>query len=464
MNNLPATVQRNLPAALERQATRIHALVCAAFDASGFNHRNRDGSDFVIRFDTIALIGGRLWLGHIDTQSLWHFSADKVESRQSNIEARIQQATNNLPARIIQMDAVNSDWTGIGVLVDMRPEKKVELPTSVSLPIDRYPLHELIVPIGITAKGHIEYRLEQLGNILVGGTSRFGKTNWIKSVLTVLRDRNAGDVEFVIIDAKGKDFRSFNGTAGMWNGYGVITDLQNAIAITEDLIAEMNRRFLDEDDNATRLFVVVDELIDFIEQDGIHGQLTSNLLRLASKGLGAGIQFVFGATSPDANTVRAGIKKNCNTRIAFQCMTAGQSLTIIEERGAESLPNIKGRFLARLPDRPNKLVMGQAYYVEDEVVALAQLIAAKPKARLTVFEARMVVWAVEHNAGKMSVWDLFEQFGNDPDSLSANRLKSLLSRWEEEGLLEYRGKPRFVTTVMEELARSILADQTVTIS
>ncbi len=164
--------------------------------------------------------------------------------------------------------------------------------------------------------------------------------------------------------------------------------------------------------------LVVDEFIDLAALAGLRSLFYRALLRLASKGAALGIYLILAATNPKAEVINTLIRANCSTRLAFRCAERRQSEAILEQPGAEALPAIPGRMLARLPGRSGLLEL-QAYYVE----SLPQ--TAGPA--LTEEERALVEYALEHLGGAFPVGQLAEAFRG---RLTAWRIRQVAEEWE----------------------------------
>lgn len=350
-----------------------------------------------------------------------------------------------------------TDSFGLAVQVGRYPaQPRQPLPRHVPLDLSHCPAGMAYpIPLGVGHRGPVWCSLPDLGHILVGGTTRTGKTAWIRAALTALTSTHTADqVRIAVVDPKGVDFARWEPPHLL----GMATDVDDAARLVGEVLTEAEARqsrfaavganSLAAYQRATRqpipaMVLVVDEFIDLAVLAGMRSPFYRSLLRLASKGAGLGIYLVLAATNPKAEIVNTLIRANCATRLAFRCAERRQSEAILEQAGAEDLPAVPGRMLARLPGRPGLLEL-QAYYVE----ALPQ--TAGPA--LTEEERALVEYAIQHLGGAFPVGQLAEAFRG---RMTAWRIRTLAEEWERRGWLtrpRHATDPRRVTDELLEAA------------
>ena len=486
MSTLPARQQptSNLPDILRNRVIHSRKRMYAAFNqVPGLSHINENGTVFAPRFLSIRIVNDRFVVFVLDLQRLYHIPLARL--RKPEVMDRLSQAVH-APVRLWDLTSLGH---GLSYVMDLAAQPRVELPRSVALELGDLPDGQWLVPIGYSRSGTVFKSLPTLGHSLVGGTSRFGKTNFVQGILAALAAHHSPEqIRIAVIDAKGTDYGRWSRLPHLWAPIAV--DLADAQALAEALCAEMDRRFrqlfpavgasnwIEYNEKADQpiapIFVVVDEFVDFVllQPRGINGDLSLSLVRLASKAAGAGIFLCVAATNPDAKTIHTGIRKNCATRIAFQCTEDGQSITILERPGAERLPMIPGRLLAKLPDRPAEVIEMQAMYLSGEEldrIAAGLNLGVQPAVptlhcasaasasvevipALSGIEIEMVRFAVAHD-GSLSTRQLYPAFVSTR-RLSEPQLRETLRRWEEAGWTtpSKSNRSRRIRPVLAELA------------
>ncbi|SVD92403.1 uncharacterized protein METZ01_LOCUS445257, partial [marine metagenome] len=176
----------------------------------------------------------------------------------------------------------------------------------------------------------------------------------------------------------------------------VMTTAENAVAILDSAIVEMERRFQVFADARVRniteyhecrienpdlepipfLVVVIDELADLMMTSG--RAIEEPITRLAQKARAVGIHLVVATQRPSVDVITGLIKSNFPARIAFQVSSKVDSRTIIDQMGAEKLLG-KGDMLFLLPGTASPLRLHNAYVTLDEIQAIMKHIEDQPK-------------------------------------------------------------------------------------
>lgn len=282
---------------------------------------------------------------------------------------------------------------GLTYIVDLRPpatrHKTHKLPKRVDLDLAGVPAGGYQVPIGVGASGAIWRSLTDLGHVLLGGATRTGKSVWLQSALAALLTANEPkELQLALCDPKAVEFSLWTGVPHLLCPIAV--DVSEADQVTGALVAEMDRRQglfasafarnltaynVHADEPLPVVLFVCDEIADITLGLGKSSQAYVDLSRLVAKGQGLGV-FVWAATqNPKAEVLGTLARGQFLTRLAFRMNESVQSRVILETSGAESLPNVKGRMLARLPDVAH-LVLAQGYNLDDdELLSVARGLA-----------------------------------------------------------------------------------------
>jgi DNA segregation ATPase FtsK/SpoIIIE-like protein len=122
------------------------------------------------------------------------------------------------------------------------------------------------------------------------------------------------------------------------------------------------------------------------------------------------------------------------------------SRTILNQPGAEQLPDVKGRMLALVEGQNRAPMELQGYYLSDDMVkTVIAGLSDRQYSRLTELERELVRYAIEELAGEFKVESLYEAFKGQ---ISKRRLTTLAQVWERRGWLtepQHRADPRRVT-------------------
>ncbi len=350
---------------------------------------------------------------------------------------------------------VVTDSVGLAVQIGRFPTSPASpLPRHIPLDLSHRPVGMLYpVPVGVSKNGPLWASLPDMGHILVGSTTRTGKTMWIQAALVALTTAHTpGDLRVAIVDPKEVDFARWRGVehiigvAGSDDAEQLVGDVLNEAESRQKRFSAAGATswlaYRQKAEDLPLIVLVVDEFIDLAVLAGLRSPFYRNLLRLASKGAGMGVYLVLAATNPKAEVINTLIRANCSTRIAFRCAERRQSEAILEVPGAEELPPVPGRALVRFPGGV-RLREVQSYYVE---------LPGPREPELGEVERALVRYAVEHLDGKFPVNQLAEAFRG---KVTAWRIRLLAEDWERRGWLtrpRHATDPRRVTDELRRLA------------
>lgn len=231
------------------------------------------------------------------------------------------------------------------------------------------------VTLGKHYKGWIHHDFDKIPHMVLGGTTRFGKTVFMKDILTQLILENPDDVEFYIIDLKGGlEFSKFEHLRQvMWVAKNpaeasvllklIHDEMSGKFNEDGELIEEgLYQRFLKNNWSnivdtplKKRRFVIVDEGAQLAaekwmkkDMKDLLGYCQYTLGEIARLGGALGYRLIFGTQYPTADILPRQIKMNSDIKISFRLGTGYASEVVLDEQGAEKLPtDIKGRALVK---------------------------------------------------------------------------------------------------------------------
>jgi DNA segregation ATPase FtsK/SpoIIIE, S-DNA-T family len=231
---------------------------------------------------------------------------------------------------------------------------------------------------------------EQRGSIpshaphtLVAGTTGSGKSVLIQNLLLDLAVRNSPErVHIHIIDPKqGVDYFGLEGLPHLQGG--LIVEQQQALSLLQELVAEMDRRYvLFRDVRVNKLaaynekvgadalpvvFVVHDEFAEWMLTEAYRDSVTSLVSRLGVKARAAGIHLLFAAQRPDSNVMPMQLRDNLGNRLVLRVEGEGTSEIALGMKGAERLLG-RGHIAARLSGEPD-VIFGQVPFLPDNEIS-----------------------------------------------------------------------------------------------
>lgn len=227
--------------------------------------------------------------------------------------------------------------------------------------------------LGVTMVGDpLIEDLATLPHLLIAGATGSGKSTLMRTIIcSIIASKRKDQVEFVLSDTKGVDFRAFAGIPHL--KYPIAYDVEDTVQQLRYEIDEMNDR-LDKigasgthniaEYNAKQgtnikatlpyTVVVIDELCDIMEMRGEkRGERPGQeaISKLAQKARASGIHLLCATQRPSVNVVSGSIKANFPARLSFKLPSEADSRTVLNNSGAEHLLS-KGDMFYLSPIRP----------------------------------------------------------------------------------------------------------------
>lgn len=217
------------------------------------------------------------------------------------------------------------------------------------------------IPIGKSLEGFVFHNFEHIPHLVVAGTTRFGKTVFLKNAMTFLIEHHSEDVEFYLIDLKGglefskfENLKQVKGTAtNMYEAHELLCDIHELVESEMRSFRKKGYNNISSSPIKKRRFIIVDEAAQ-LAVDKFHTNAEKKLLsesqyilsEVARIGGGIGFRLIFCTQYPTADTLPRQIKQNSDAKLSFRLGTGYASQVAIDEYGAEKLPSdIKGRAL-----------------------------------------------------------------------------------------------------------------------
>lgn len=245
------------------------------------------------------------------------------------------------------------------------------------------------IPIGRSVERTLFHDFRKYPHLLVAGMTRYGKTVFLKLLISSIVVAKPKSAQFVLVDMKGG--LAFNRYRALKQTKWLATNVDEALRALRWAADEIKRRhkyFLEhgvekiEDLTKpyTRIFVIIDEAAELTAQgrrgkDAQPYQECERLLSyIARVGAGLGIHLVYCTQYPTAATLPQQIKQNCDATISFRLRNSTASRVVFDESDkAEKLPPIPGRAIYRT-DRDVEI---QVFNVDD--ARINEIIAANKR-------------------------------------------------------------------------------------
>ncbi|WP_406269013.1 FtsK/SpoIIIE domain-containing protein [Actinacidiphila glaucinigra] len=226
-------------------------------------------------------------------------------------------------------------------------------------------LHELDKPAkpgalsfiaGIAPSGSAHIAdLSRLPHLLVAGATGSGKSVFLRGLLIeLLRSRTPEQLELIIIDPKRLDFAPFAKAPHVRNSQ-IISDADIALETLQSVLeCELERRqpILEEAgvssasefyesggtlEELPQLVILVDEFADLILSGSDRKAFSELIQRYAQLTRAYGIFLVLATQRPSVDVITGSIKANLSARMAFSLPSHRDSMTVLDQGGAENL-------------------------------------------------------------------------------------------------------------------------------
>ena len=212
----------------------------------------------------------------------------------------------------------------------------------------------------------------EVAHALIAGTTGSGKTALARTMIASLALTNRlADLSLVLIDPKGRGYGVFAGLPHLMGP--VVTEVDEAVAVLDGLVGEMERRDRLAPAQVPRLVVFIDELADLLMTGG--AAAARAVTRLAQRGRGAGIHLVACTQKPSASVTGTLLKATFPLRLVGSVPSADDAKVAagVPGTGAESLMG-RGDFL--LVAKGQQIRFQAAFIAEQDIAHIVRCLGA----------------------------------------------------------------------------------------
>ncbi len=237
--------------------------------------------------------------------------------------------------------------------------------------------------------------LKKLPHLLIAGTTGSGKSVGINAMILSLLYKNSPDqLKLIMIDPKMLEFSIYNDIPHLLTP--VITKAKQAVAALNNMVTEMERRYLLMSESRTKnienynektikkggkpfpyIVVIIDELADLMMTSG--KDVEHSIARLAQMARASGIHLVVATQRPSVDVVTGLIKANLPSRISYRVGQRIDSKIILDQQGAESLLG-RGDMLFTPPGMTGLIRLHAPWSTEDEIERIVEFIKSQREA------------------------------------------------------------------------------------
>lgn len=222
-----------------------------------------------------------------------------------------------------------------------------------SYPYDLFPSKgNWTIPVGMAQEGVVYHDFDAIPHMTIAGATTWGKTVFLKMLMTHLIENNPDGAEFYILDLKGglafhryTNLKQVKVVAGNYKESAkallrVEKDIKNDMVEFKKIYAENAK----EANMPTRKFIIIDEAGELVphksmsEDDKEYTRTCQRVLSYIARVSGQlGYKLLFGTQYPTAEILDNQIKANSLAKISFRLSTSIQSNVALDQKGAETL-------------------------------------------------------------------------------------------------------------------------------
>ena len=224
---------------------------------------------------------------------------------------------------------------------------------------------------------------ERTPHMVIGGATRYGKSNLINCIITALLEQEPQNVHFHLIDLKGGvelcDYERLTQTASIAyepeEALRTLEGAYNAMRATQKTLKSKAHKNVQQAGIKERHFIIIDEVGELNpseavtkEEKAIKTQCQTYMSQIARLGAGLGFRQILATQYPTGDVIPRQCKQNSDIKICFRVQSEVASRVVLDRTGAEQLPEVKGRALLQ---RADKRVMIQTPLIHSEVIRQA---------------------------------------------------------------------------------------------
>ncbi|MFG3610975.1 FtsK/SpoIIIE domain-containing protein [Rummeliibacillus stabekisii] len=263
------------------------------------------------------------------------------------------------------------------------------------------------VPIGYTQNGNvIRHDFDKDKHLIIAGATGYGKSAILKLISTVLIKQQPDNTELSLIDLKGGSaFHRFRNCKQVQNysrdpeeAENILIDIQKRMNHSFENVVDKGFEDVKEAKVKKRHFVIIDEAADLTE----YKKAMTIITDIARRGRSAGYYLIFCTQYPTMQVIPPQTKRNIIARLCYVVDTDTASRVVLDESGADKLPDIPGRgiykntvkrFVVQSPFISNKeiheLIKPYIEEVKEEVqenIAETKTVVTKGRKHTVTFE------------------------------------------------------------------------------
>lgn len=256
----------------------------------------------------------------------------------------LQQLQELWKTKLTEQKEIELDWDGLLII------RVYDKPLATKIDWDEILLKpkSWSVPIGYTRNGDmIEHDFDKSKHLIIAGATGYGKSAILKLITTTLIEQQPDNTELSLIDLKGGSaFHRFKDCKQVKyysrdpeSAQEVLVKVQNDMQKSFEKVVDNGYEDVKEAKIKRRHFVIIDEAADLADYSNAMDIITD----IARRGRSSGYYLIFCTQYPTAQVIPSQTKRNIIARLCYVVDTDTASRVVLDEGGAEKLPDIPGR-------------------------------------------------------------------------------------------------------------------------
>lgn len=219
---------------------------------------------------------------------------------------------------------------------------------------------------------------EKTPHFSLGGATRYGKSNFINSIICSLLISQPENVKFHLVDLKGGvelcDYENIKQTVGIAyepeEALEVLKGAYERMREIQQQLRKAGKKKIQDSHLKERHFVIIDEVGELnpdeavdtkdVKKDGkiIHKsektvkiECQMYMSKIARLGAGLGFRLILATQYPTGDVIPRQCKQNSDVKLCFRVQNGTASRVVLDSEGAELLPEIKGRAILQQVDK-----------------------------------------------------------------------------------------------------------------
>ncbi|WP_404427328.1 cell division protein FtsK [Ureibacillus chungkukjangi] len=272
----------------------------------------------------------------------------------------IQQLQELWKNRLTERKEIELDFDGLLII------RVYDKPLPIQVPFQSG--FKWSVPVGLTRdRNSFRYHdFEKIPHLVLGGATRYGKSNFINSMINSLLQSEPEHVRFFLIDLKGGvelcDYENIKQCVSIaYEPEEALETLKLAYEQMRRLqvkVRNIGKKNAQDANIKERYFVIVDEVGELNPQEVVtpeerklKQECQTIMSQIARLGAGLGFRLILATQYPTGDVIPRQCKQNSDAKLSFRVQSAIASRVVLDETGAELLPQIKGRAIYQTAEK-----------------------------------------------------------------------------------------------------------------